>query len=301
MLRIVDSTKQLDGYAFGLFCRSHESRSSHSYSSKFCKRPISKLNLIALDGLNDCNSWQEHVGAFAEVASSEVSALFRGQIADGDRLVVDYSSMPKAILAEVVSELDHLYHVEGLSLVCDFVYSHAEYSAPLEHYGPIVFNNYITPYFVGSNLSAAGPTSVILGVGYERDVALGVIEEQEPRQCIIFRPCDHDPQYTKAIDDTNLGLFELFPARDVVEYSVNSPAGVYNSLCSVVRGLERKNTRPVVIPLGPKIFSLCALLACCSFERSFSVWRVESDSSNRKVDRIPNGNISITRVKWGDR
>ena len=218
----------------------------------------------------------------------------------GEFIAIDYSSMPRNLLGKIISKID-LYAKESKStkdLDIHFLYAHAIYSPALDEYGPIIKDQPVDHYFIGDNLPENTNTSLILGVGYEKDIALGLIEKHEPDVTLLFLPSDHGSEYSRAIKNTNEGLFHKSNKLKEIPYNVFSPQSLFNSLCSAILGLQNKPSRPLIIPLGPKPFTLCSLIACCTLNRSFSVWQIESRDGRVSDDREASGKISISSICW---
>lgn len=288
-------------YDVGIFCKGFESRCSSVYSSLSNSVVFNKIIIFDFQCSNttifDRLDPDPSIIPFERV--EDVKILLKDEFEEGGSALIDYSSMNREMIACVISFFDNDANNKEHRFTCDFLYAHAKFSPPPEEYGPISYNSYISPYFVGENLSGAMPTSCILGIGYERDIALGVVEDLEASQVILFQPIGHDSRYTDAIVVTNRGL--MASVESLIEYDVRSPQGLYNKLCSAVKGLQI-DTQPVVVPLGPKIFAMVTLIACCALGRTFSVWRIAAirKPDLNTHDREFNGIISASRVVWDE-
>ena len=73
-------------------------------------------------------------------------------------------------------------------------------------------------------------------------------------------------------------------------YDVDEPTSVYAALETLVYGLLQWS-RPILIPFGPKIFSLCCLLIARTYTDDVTVWRVSGETLARPGDREASGKI----------
>jgi hypothetical protein len=204
------------------------------------------------------------------------------------RLLVDISSMTRRRLAFTLWEVVHLQpppaHV-------DFVYSVAEFGKPprapdsIAEFGPIL------PEFAGWPINPQRPMVLILGLGYEADRALGAAELLEPEDCWTFRPAGVDVRYDDTVDEANPGLAEMLrgPEREI-SYRVEFPWETFLAVLSLTDGITRDDgRRAIILPFGPKIFALTALLTQLHFP-GIGVWRVGAGPA-QLMDRIPTGTV----------
>jgi hypothetical protein len=136
-----------------------------------------------------------------------------------------------------------------------------------------------------------------LGIGYEDDLALGMLEELEVAEVWGFRPRDHDLRYDSAIDQRNLGLFEEIPPSNLIKYSVFDPYSLFVSVESLI-ALAKYKYRLILVPFGPKIFALSGCLACLTHYPEIGFWRVSGGANTSPVDRKPLGDILMIRASF---
>jgi hypothetical protein len=175
------------------------------------------------------------------------------------------------------------------------VYSPARFTPPPTEFGPIHVREPVIPELSGWSADADLPTALVFGIGYEPDIALGLEEEMEPGQVVVFRPSEHDKRYDIAIDQQNREFLSKMPPNKIVYYNVFDPFTLYAKLANVVSGLQR-DCRTTLIPFGPKIFSLCSIL--CGFEwlPAVSVWRVSAAEFAEPTNRVANGRLEFLRA-----
>jgi hypothetical protein len=178
--------------------------------------------------------------------------------------------------------VDHDYPVH-----IDFVYSAARYSDPPRLLGQ---NRNVGPLpgFAGWTEPAL-PLTVVVGVGYERNKALGAVRYLDPEETWAFVPTGHQAKYTRKIDKANSHLWDIIPVSQRIEYSVWRPFDCLVTLESFVCGAMRES-KVTLLPFGPKTFALCSLLVAC-IHTEVPVWRVSSGHEGEPTDRIPNGKV----------
>ena len=209
------------------------------------------------------------------------------------RIVIDFSSMTRTWLAGLVRDLGQL----SREVEVDFAYSPATYAGPKHdrlnpvHVGPILEDD--------SPLQAPNaPISLVLGVGYGQDEALGVVELLDPREAFAFVTATPlDRRFEKRIADANDELFERIGHDRVIPYSLTDwtrTAFTLDSLCSRLQF----ESRVVVVSLGPKPFSLITLLLA-SVRRKIGVWRISPGAQAPPQQRVPLGPVLAARVRFG--
>src|SRR5262249_5022213 len=158
------------------------------------------------------------------------------------------------------------------NLELDFWYSVATFTEPIDEEAPNVAAGPVVPAFAGWATDAGIPTSLILGLGYERDQAIGAVEYIEPAEVVAFDPSGADTQYANAINDANAQLWSMRPRPPRrISYDPGQVFPTFVALEGLVSGLVRRS-RPVLLPFGPKVFTLLALLAA-RFHPTTAVWR----------------------------
>jgi hypothetical protein len=171
----------------------------------------------------------------------------------------------------------------------DFVYSLANYNPPPE-VAPL--NSH-----VGAVLAAfAGWTSepdrgavAIVGLGYEEDKALGAVEHVQAAETWILIPTSPVAEYTPALRAANKTLLDVVPRDHQIQYSVSTPLDLFIMLESLVYRLSQSRN-PILLPFGPKLFAVCALLVACIYQDT-AVWRVSAEGFDTPMDRTSSPHI----------
>lgn len=254
---------------------------------------------------NNANLFRDQGYAIDEVSEQSIpewcEAWLSRIVQDSDpnqelRVQVDISCMSRTRMASVLAAL--MQFVDTRDIVADFVYSTSTYSPPSDLGDPIVAAGAVLPFFAGWSNETDQPLVAIIGLGYEPDKAVGAFEYIEASDVWAFSPSSpFEPRFDAAVKKANKSLLERIPASQRLHYRLDEPVMCFGRLESLVYGLSKQN-RPVIIPFGPKLFSLCALLVAC-VHRDTPVWRISSDQIGQPVDRAPSGRIIALRAVIG--
>lgn len=216
---------------------------------------------------------------------------------DGERstLLIDYTSMTRVWYAGVLRELRQTDRNEDLRVI--FVYCPSEYSEP----HPPPPNASIRPIPGFSSLQLPRTRiALVVGLGYERDRARGLVEYIEPSRVYAFLSSPAvDGRFEADVRDNNSELLGRLRKTEIIEYPIMDLQSTANRLNSVVVPL-RDEFRVVLAPQGPKPFTLLSLLVSMAHSR-IDVWRVSGGYRDRPYDRKPDGRLlvaSLEMKKW---
>jgi hypothetical protein len=208
---------------------------------------------------------------------------------EGRRVVVDISSASRTRIAATVAEL--LEH----DVVVDYFYAPAEFREPSDVPSALSYTGPVLPRFVGRAADMNTPLTAIVGLGYESIEALGAFQLLEASEVWAFVPMDV-AGFAEIVEEENASLLQLIDPRHALRYSVEDPLELYEILDQVVYG-ALASSRPVLVPLGPKIFALASLLVSARYERTVPVWRFSSEQYGRPVEVRASGNVIGLRVR----
>lgn len=241
------------------------------------------------------SAWYERAGyrvvhvddtQYVRVISEEVNNALAGCKDEGS-ISIDISSMTRLRLAMVLSYLARLPLV--IPLRVDFLYTLAKFSDPSQivqansHVGPVL------PEFAGWWTEPEKPPIAVLGLGYEENKALGAVEHIQASQRWTFTPVSPEADYTPVLEQANRTLLlDVAPERQL-SYWVDRPFDLFVDLESLVYGLQQVGN-PVILPFGPKIFALSAMLVALLHTR-VAVWRVSAQGAEPAIDRKSSGNV----------
>ncbi|MCO4089234.1 MAG: hypothetical protein HEQ17_09895 [Limnohabitans sp.] len=199
-------------------------------------------------------------------------------------IFIDVSCFTRFRLAAIVNQI-FLYskHMQG-ELAVDFAYSLAEFEKPITTRYPNTVVGPAHSAFAGWSQGGYASTAAVLGLGYEQDQAIGVVEYLQAGEVWAFSPSSPIEKYKIAVREANNLLLSEMNSGQVLDYDVCSPTSIISRLESVVRGLGDSHS-VVLVPFGPKIFVLCSLLIA-AMKKEVAVWRVSQGSGIKACERI---------------
>jgi hypothetical protein len=113
------------------------------------------------------------------------------------------------------------------------------------------------------------------------------VEHLQAAEVWTFVPVSEVEAFSPALISANRTLLEGIPPNHQLTYRVQDPLDCFARLESLTFGLSQEQN-PVLLPFGPKIFSLCALLVSL-LNPSIPVWRVSAEGQEVPVNREPSG------------
>ena len=228
-----------------------------------------------------------------EVSQIVADALEKLRETPEPKVLVDISSMTRAWYGAIVRSLMAL-HLDG-KVVVHFAYTSAEFVPPPNEYPP---NRIVGPVagFTGNTLPTK-PTALILGLGYDKDRAIGLKDHLDPQLTILFYadPAS-DSRYIPEVLSVNSELLHEVGDECIFPYSFCDGSAAFRLLESVTNGLTH-DWRVVICSLGPKVFGLyCFLVA--SLTRDVSIWRVTADLHEVPFDHKATGTPLLLQTTW---
>ncbi len=196
------------------------------------------------------------------------------------KITVDVSCLNRNIIAEIFAKLSFL-KVKTVKLTV--LYTLACYTSPPS--GEMPMNELVEPVhprFSGWPENPEYPVTSIIGLGYEKDKAIGVAEYLESSKNFLFIPVSSESEYLDEVLKHNEILIESTPDRNLLHYQLENQSVVIHQLNSLTNGVKA-NSKPVFLPFGPKIFFTSALLVALA-NKEVSVWYVSGEECNNGRD-----------------
>jgi hypothetical protein len=187
---------------------------------------------------------------------------------------VDVSCMSRVFMGQIFATIKHEALESPIRLTVG--YCLASYMPPSEVRFPLIRR--VAPVhttFSGWGASAALPIDAIVSLGYEKGKAIGAVEYLEPRNRWIFVPHSPEERFLQQVKKQNAFLIK---EETTIDYEVLRPADTYHQLLSLVVGLVQES-RPVLLPFGPRIFFAISLLVAMRIEKA-SVWHVDVENES---------------------
>lgn len=212
------------------------------------------------------------------------------------RIAIDISSFSSIRLAFIIEVLWSMSHDTPCKV--DFFYAPGKSYENLEPEVEIQFAGPVINHFAGWSSRPELPVVAIIGLGMEYERSLGAFELLNPGIAYTFASTAVSERMAKQINRANAGLYPLVPDLQRFTYDVMKPLDCLGQLRSLVTG-ALKEGRPVFVPLGPKIFTICSLVLASEFHPNVGVWRISTGRSGAPIDIVPRGDISSFSALFG--
>jgi hypothetical protein len=216
---------------------------------------------------------------------------------DGNpRIAIDISCMPRPTMAIAFQTI--LQAGDRKMMQLDVIYVLAEYTPPPTQLPPNEDIRPISDWFAGWPTNATASTSLVVGLGYERDKASGACEYFDASETWVFVPQSSIEDYQTTVEANNDVLLARAGRRDFsLTYRVERPTETFGLLASSISRIVPK-MNPVLLPFGPKIFFAISLLVA-SIYREAGVWHVTGDSDIPNIPHVPSSHAPAFRVELG--
>lgn len=227
-----------------------------------------------------------------EVSDDELQAVILAEfhqvgLSTSASILVDISVMSRHRIAKVIwLALKNLPSHTMIAVsynVASYVPAPTEIH-PIKRFGPIIDELNTVPGRL------AMPVSMICGIGYEKDKALGAIGNIDPDELFLLRPISMDVRFDQESDKNNGSLFRTYPGSAELTYDVTRPFSTYVELKSLISRLSERS-RVILLPLGPKILTAVAIVLAVEFYPQVVVWRVSSEEKETPLDRESSGTV----------
>lgn len=255
-----------------------------------------KLNYIHNRAWYLENNTSVRICAVEEISSLVVDALMD---CDGDsdgciRTIVDISCFSSDRLAAIIEGIQLYQYKDKRKVQVDFQYSLAQYDAAHDKFIPNRKIGPISPFFAGWKTSFNTDHIAIIGLGFEKDKALGVHEYLEPKKTWLYIPHSPEEKYLGEVLKINKTLLGANPTENKINYDVTNPSETFSTLSALTRSIARLSS-PIVVPFGPKIFVLASLLVGIE-QFDVPIWRVSGKDPENPNDRVASEHFVGLRV-----
>jgi hypothetical protein len=208
-------------------------------------------------------------------------------------IFVDVSSMDRSLIARLLNSIFLTVRPPFTLRIC---YAPATFREPQYAFVPVRECAPSIPELSGELGVHQSSLTLLLGLGFEFGVSLGLLQQLEADYAIIFVPEGADLRYDRAVRKANFDLdFGLQNAR-VFPFNVKHPIATFESLFSL-SDVASVTHRVVIAPNGPKIFAALATviglfraphvtILRASLASSIPSHHVEADGSIVAIDFI---------------
>lgn len=170
------------------------------------------------------------------------------------RFFIDVSSMDRSLIGRLLNSILAVVEPPFNLRIC---YAPATFIEPSYAFIPARECTASIPELSGSLGIHQSSLSLLLGLGYEYGVSLGLLEQFEPDNAIVFMPTGTDDRYDRAVRKANFDFDFGLENIGLFEYRVNQPVALFDSLFSITSDVSIMH-RVVIAPNGPKIFAAVA-------------------------------------------
>lgn len=290
------SIEELKGAKIDLFLMAgnHEKRVFTLYNQVKNQSTIHLVKVLCYKAF-ECPSYQGEVDTQIVSKQDDIFSIFDSVFekkTSNVSIFIDYSCMTKPWYYSIILYLANK-QLAADNVSAYFGYTPSKYSPPRNP----KHNTEIAPLPGKYIVPTDKPKALIVCLGYEQNKAEGIIEHLDPKISYIFyaKPA-LDKKFTEAVEKNN---------KSIIENNVNN---VYNYAFDDLLGLERELTTlfymlkdeysVIIAPLGPKPFTLIAMLMAVKFPQ-IDIWRVGSGSDINEYPREPiNDKYLITQTSW---
>lgn len=187
-------------------------------------------------------------------------------------LVVDISSMRRSLIANLIDII--ISYSQKIGFLASLRYALGEYQLPSAespsylHIEPINDLEGWTEY-------PERPLSLIVGLGYEQDLAVAALEYLDPSGVWAYLADGKDARYKADVKQANATLLNVITEDRLLEYDICTPVEVFRDVLEMTQTLASRS-RVVIVAGGPKIFSAMAILVKRLVGDEVAVWKVSS-------------------------
>lgn len=197
------------------------------------------------------------------------------------KICIDITYIERNEMAEIFSTIAD--SIQGnISIEIAIIYALAIYNPPTENFTPNDRVSPAHPRFSGWYAKPQFPITAIVGLGYEKDKAIGAIEYIEADSRYLFIPDSSEKEYLASVYEQNSALLEDTSEKDIIIYNVHDPVESIYMLNAIVMETKKCN-KPALFPFGPKIFFSSSLIVAL-MHPEVSVWHVSGEPHDNKYE-----------------
>lgn len=239
-------------------------------------------------GIENCNFIE--IDERISIRIQDFLALVRNEFKDDAtlRILIDISSCSRSIMAKLLIAISHVFSGRA-EITC--VYALSAFDSPPDGELPSHISEPVVGDLSGWSDDLSKPPCAVIGMGFEPGRALGCMDYLEIPEVRLFMPNGVDKRFEIAVREANAVLIDEAGNNSVLPYQILDPAATYEKMESLMFGLLAR-FRPVIIPLGPKVFAALSMILAIRMLPRVCVWRTSSGSIGEAADRTANGEIA---------
>ncbi len=222
----------------------------------------------------------------------ELSTFLEKHVADAGedrtpRVAVDVSSMSRHVMAAVLANVYALAVKEQIHL--SILYCPGSYHEPPPATASALDLSAVEG-LEGWSVYPERPLSVIVGLGYEPELASAAIEYLDPSGTWVYVADSREPRFRAAAMEANSSIMHVVDRRRIVDYDPAEPKKLFAEMLLLAETLA-KQSRVVIVTGGPKIFGAIAMLIKLRVGDEVAVWRVSMHDYMPIKDTAAEGDI----------
>ena len=208
-------------------------------------------------------------------------------------IVIDYSSMSRVWYSAILRFFYFNNNIENeIKIFC--CYSIAKFSPSIKDES---YNLHIGPIRGFSSLSIPQkPTALVIGLGYEKNRAIGLNEYFDGETFVFHTDASVRPEFSQEVKSNNSLLLNQLKKENICLSSITDLNGLYRMLFSLCNDLE-DSYRVIIASCGPKSFTLISLIVGLEL-RNISVWRISAGKGAIPTDKAPEGKITTFSISF---
>ena len=190
-------------------------------------------------------------------------------------ILIDYSCMPKNWYSVIIDNITrNNFSSAKINLYLSYtpkLFEKRTKPRPVDYFGPILS--------LKDKLKEKKPVTMIASLDNDSHMITNAIKQVKPQKLMVFIPdCVHDPEYTESVLNSNKALLQQLTDKQIMHYKTNQPEQINALLTSSCLDF-RVNTEVMIVPQGPKIFSMVALLVSIRYP-DIKLWEIIPKSSS---------------------
>lgn len=142
-------------------------------------------------------------------------------------------------------------------------------------------------------------TAMILGLGVEKNISEKVYDMVKPDQVFLLYADPHiEKKYVENVFVNNHGLISKIPIRYLKNYPLINTRKIYQTLLDIILPL-RQDYNIVIVPQGPKIFSLLSMVFQISYpdiQLNYPVYKVKQIKDRKPYQRFTTIDLEFDAV-----
>jgi hypothetical protein len=280
----------------------------YSLASGFARNATAKF-LLKIDEQDNCEDRNKHMDFFAangfksySGAITESSAIEKlvSEICNKSfeklNILIDYSCMPKKWYAVIMDNITrNNFKSKKINLFLSYtpkVFEQTRKISNTEYFGPIMEDKDI--------LKKKKPVTVIAGLDNNPKLLDEALSKIRPLNILAFVPeSKTDPDYTFSVAENNRPLLCKLNSNQIYRYDLNHPDAINSMLTSCCLD-HRIHNEVMIIPQGPKVFSMMALLLSVRYP-DIKLWEIIGKNGMRtQGEGLPASDPIIVKASFMD-